>query len=127
MHSRMSEPAELAATAVPPPADAAAEQLSRDLGIGLGPAHLLVGAGHWSVEQVRGLSVGDLRDLGLDPADIERIRALVEARSAAPPAPVAVVGDPPPPARVAVDGEKIVTRWLDSVRKSERPKRRQLT
>jgi KaiC/GvpD/RAD55 family RecA-like ATPase len=119
----MSEPAELAAETARTGVDSAAELISRALGIGLPSAQALVSAGFGTLEQIRGLGEPQLKELGVEPTDIDRIRALVEAQSSGPPPSREVPTVPRP----AMDGDKIVGRWLDSVRRSERPKRRQLT
>ena len=118
----MSEPAELAAQAAPGAPDSAVDELTRTLGISEGAARALVTAGHTSVDQVRRLPAAALLELGVDARDVERLRTMAEAQSAEPPAAAAA----PPVARPAVDGDKIVSRWLDTVRKSERPKRRHI-
>jgi KaiC/GvpD/RAD55 family RecA-like ATPase len=99
------------------------EDLCRAFGIAPSTAQLLVAAGYRTPEQVRALSDADLRLAGIDPADIVHIRTGAEAQ--APEPPPASVNDPPPVVgRTAVSGEKIVERWLDTVKRNERPKRR---
>ena len=117
-----SDSAELTAPDPRSSRDGDIEELSRSLGIGPPSAQLLVAAGYRTPEQVRALSDADLRLAGVDPGEIGRIRAGAEARAPAPTAPAAA--DPPTTGRAAVNGEKIVERWLDTVRRSERPKRR---
>jgi KaiC/GvpD/RAD55 family RecA-like ATPase len=118
-----SDSAEMAA---PPPRGTRGsdtEELSRVFGIGPASAQLLVAAGYRTPEQVRALSDADLRLAGVDPSEIGHIRAGVEAQALDPPAPP--TPEPPPVVgRAAVSGEKIVERWLDSVKRNERPKRR---
>jgi KaiC/GvpD/RAD55 family RecA-like ATPase len=118
----MSEPAEVAAQVVPLGTDPAIDELARTLGIEPASAQALVHAGYRTPDQVRGLSAAALRDAGVTGADLDKVRTLSEAQSAEPPAVVPV----PTQARPAVDGDKIVNRWLETVRKSDRPKRRHL-
>ncbi len=114
----MSEPAELAARrdAVP---DDSATHLAEQLGIPPALAEKLIAAGHETPEKVRGLSDGELESVGLSGRDLERIRASAEAHTPQPPpAPEGATAGPRP------SDEKIVERWMESVRKAERPKRR---
>ncbi|HEY6238377.1 MAG TPA: hypothetical protein VIZ68_04245, partial [Thermoplasmata archaeon] len=119
----MSEPAELADPAAPRAPDSAVDEITRGLNISPTAARALVAAGYATLEQIRGLSEESLRDVGLDTAEIGRVRTASEAAAPLPPIDV----DAAPAGRPAVDGDKIVGRWLDTVRKSERPKRRHLT
>src|SRR5579871_265900 len=119
-----SDSAELAPAPPRPTREAAAEDLARTLGIGPASAQLLVAAGYRSPDQVRALSDADLRLAGVDPGEIGRIRAGVEAQAPEPPPTPAP--EPPTTARPSVSGEKIVERWLDSVKRTERPKRRKV-
>lgn len=119
----MSETAAPAVVAPPTAPEAAAEDLVRSLGIGEAAARALVAHGEMTVEQVRRLARASLLELGLDAADVEKIRTAAEAHSAEPPS---VPAASEPPARAAVDGDKIVSKWLDTVRRSERPKRRHI-
>ncbi len=125
MRSTMgSDSAELTPAAPRPTREAAIEELARALGIGPSSAQLLVAAGYRTPEQVRALSDADLRLAGVDPGEIGHIRAGVEAQAPEPPA--APPPEPPVVARQSVSGEKIVERWLDSVKRTERPKRRRV-
>ena len=113
----MSEPAELAAGSGRLVPESAAEELSRQLGLGPKAAQRLIAAGHTRADAVRSLSDGSLRDAGLDADDIQRIRA---SGSNGGSGAEAAIASPRP----KVSGEQIVDRWMDSVRKAERPKRR---
>ncbi|HZY91252.1 MAG TPA: ATPase domain-containing protein [Thermoplasmata archaeon] len=114
----MSEPAELAngRDAVP---DDPAVHLGKQLGLSPRLAERLVSSGHDSPEKVRQLSDTELGTLGFGPEDIQRLRTRAEAQSPDPPG-----NGAPAVERPRVSGEKIVERWMDSVRKTERPKRR---
>ncbi|HYK93901.1 MAG TPA: ATPase domain-containing protein [Thermoplasmata archaeon] len=114
----MSEPAELARGRDPGPDDPTA-QLSKQLGLSTELAEKLVSSGHDSPQKLRELSDAELESLGLATADIQRLRTRAEAQSRDPPG-----AEPAPAERPRVDGEKIVERWMDSVRRAERPKRR---
>ena len=118
----MSEPAVEAAGTASQHADPSVEDLSRALGIDPARAQILVAAGFRTVAQLREATPTALAEAGLEPSEIERVRSSLEARSLAPPA----GGEGAPKGRPAVDGDKIVGRWLETVRKSERPKRRHL-
>jgi KaiC/GvpD/RAD55 family RecA-like ATPase len=112
----MSEPAGVADARDSAP-DEPAANLSRQLGLSTGVAVRLVRSGHDSPEKVREMTDGELEGLGLAPDEIRRVRTASEAGAVGPPG----AADGPRP---AVDGERIVERWMDSVRKTERPKRR---
>ncbi len=118
----MSEPAEMSVETVRSDRDPAVEEIARGLGLAPGAAQRLVDAGYRSPDEVRRLPDETLRDLGLAPADLTRLRTLREAQAAEP---TAAAGAPA--ARPTVSGEKIVERWLDSVRKPDRPKRRHVS
>ena len=117
-----SEPAEMAAASEGENRDPVADALARALGIATGSARLLSGAGYHTVDEVRGLGDPELRRIGVGAADIDRIRASTEAQAATPPGRSAP--EVPTTPRPGVNGEKIVERWLETVRKTERPKRR---
>ena len=117
----MSEPAELAAPAAPVAPESAVEELARSLGIGEATARALVASGRTTPESVRRLPPAVLAELGIEGDDLVHLRTAAEAHAAAPPA---AAGAATPHA--AVDGEHIVSRWLDTVRKSDRPKRRRV-
>ncbi len=117
----MSEPAELAARRDTVPDDSAAH-LGELLGIAPALAEKLLQAGHDTPEKVREVSEKELRALGLSSSEVARVRAAAEAQRAEPPATPEAARPASEPSRV--NGEKIVARWLDSVRKAERPKRR---
>ena len=114
----MSEPAALAAEAAPSPADAGVEDLVHQLGLSRETAAKLVAAGYPRAEAVRALDEATLQGAGLDAEEVRRVKTAAEAKAAAPPA-----SDEAATKR-RVDGEKIVERWMDSVRKVERPRRR---
>ncbi|MCI4339675.1 MAG: hypothetical protein L3K06_03485 [Thermoplasmata archaeon] len=118
----MSEPAVEAAGTASNHADPSVEELSRALGMDPGRAQILVAAGFRTVAQLREATPTALADAGLEPAEIERVRSSLEAHALAPPP----GADGAPSGHPAVDGDRIVGRWLETVRKSERPKRRHL-
>jgi KaiC/GvpD/RAD55 family RecA-like ATPase len=122
----MNEPASVAAGAASSDVDPVVEELSHALGIDLLRAHRLVASGLRTAAQVREAPPAALAEAGFEPAEIEQLRTSLEAARVEPP-PVAAAADAPPVARPAMDGDKIVGRWLDSVRKADRPKRRRLT
>jgi KaiC/GvpD/RAD55 family RecA-like ATPase len=117
----MSEPADLAAN---PPASPEADvgRLMRELGVSGSTARALAEAGHTSAESIRLLHDDELEKLGVDPADLTRLRAQAEASSTDPPPMPS--SSPAKPVHAPVDGQKSVDRWMENVRHSERPKRR---
>ena len=119
----MSEPAIVAASTASPDADPAAEELSHALGIDRARAQRLLSVGLRTPSEVRAASPQTLTDAGLTPAEIDRLVVTVEATRQVP----AAAPDAAPSGRAAMDGDRIVGRWLESVRKSDRPKRRHLT
>ncbi|MGI0132638.1 MAG: DUF7504 family protein [Thermoplasmata archaeon] len=121
----MSEPAEEAAESARTARETAAEMIGRRFGLEPGPALRLADSGHVTIEEVRDLTDTTLQEIGLSSEDIRRIRTTTEAGSAhPPPADRAVEDRAGPTPRPPADGEKIVERWMDSVRRTERPKRR---
>lgn len=80
------------------------ETLERELGIGPGPAAALVRAGHRTPADVRGLAEDVLVGAGLSAEEAQRVRAGRRSSN-------------------AVDGQQIVQRWVQSVKKSDRPRR----
>ena len=86
---------------------APAERLARELSVEPPTAELLVAAGYTSPSEVRALSDAALREIGLEAEEIERLRAAGSSTGAD---------------RTAAG--KVVERWLGSVHRSERPKRR---
>lgn len=123
----MSEPADADLNSVPVPGDEAVQEIARQFGIGDGSARALHGAGYTTPEAVRTLSEAALRELGVDPADVERIRLNSEARAAEPPGiPHARSPSASAPTPAPIDGEKIVERWMVSARRTDRPKRRRV-
>jgi KaiC/GvpD/RAD55 family RecA-like ATPase len=119
----MNEPASEAEGATSADVDPSVEELSHALGIDPTRAQLLVRAGIRTVAQLRDAPPNALVDAGFEPAEIERIRAALEAGRVEPPP----AAEPTPVGRPAMDGDKIVGRWLETVRKADRPKRRHLT
>ncbi len=115
----MSEPAEMSVETVRADRDPAVEEIARALGLAPGAAQRLLDAGHRSSEEVRRLSDEALREIGLTDSEVARVQMVREAQAAEPPPATGAA-----PARTAVSGEKIVERWLDSVRKGDRPRRR---
>jgi KaiC/GvpD/RAD55 family RecA-like ATPase len=120
----MNEPASVAAGTASADVDPSVEELSHVLGIDPLRAQRLVSSGLRTPAQVRDAPVNALVEAGFEPDEIERIRATLEAGRVEPPA---IVPEALPGARPAVDGDRIVGRWLESVRKADRPKRRHLT
>lgn len=103
--------------------DSAVEQFGRVFGVGPEPSRRLVSAGYTTVDAVRALPEPTLRALGIGEADVARIRASAEAQAAQPPD----MGGATPSssgARAPVDGAKVLDRWMESVKRTERPKRR---
>jgi KaiC/GvpD/RAD55 family RecA-like ATPase len=118
----MSEPAEEAVVAVRAAREGPEEELQRVFGLGPGAARILAEHGYTTADALHRLDEGALEDMGLDPADIARIRAASEARTAEPP-PMASMNPAPEGPGAPEAGDRILDRWADSVRKSERPKR----
>ncbi|HKS59877.1 MAG TPA: hypothetical protein VJS68_03775, partial [Thermoplasmata archaeon] len=110
----MSEPAPSIALSHGPEAENAGEELARIFGIGRPAADRLVGAGYLTPESVRGLSDGDLSGLGLSNREVDQVRA-----SAATPVDSGKAGTGP-------DGDRILNKWMESVKKGERPRRRNI-
>ena len=120
----MSEPAEQgAASAEASPGDQV-RAFQRVFGLGPEPARRLADQGYSASDVLERLTDPALDDLGLDPEDIERIRTVREARLSEPP--TAALTEPAARGS-AQDGEKILDRWVDSVRKTEQPRRRAVT
>jgi KaiC/GvpD/RAD55 family RecA-like ATPase len=101
--------------------DSAVEEFARVFGVGQEPSRRLVSAGYTTVEAVRALPEPTLKALGLGAPDVARIRANAEAQSAQPPE---MGNGPGPMVRTPVDGAKVLDRWMESVKRSDRPKRR---
>jgi len=99
------------AEGIPAPSPAArsaeAGDLAKSLGVGADTAETLIQAGYTSVQAVRELSETALELLGVSTVDVERIRAK--------PAPAA--------ADRTVENDRIVERWVGTVRRPERPRR----
>lgn len=96
----------------PPGHGAGAEGLARSLGVSLELAESFLGAGYASPESVRGLSDESLEQLGAGPQDIERLRQAPANGGAA----VAVA-----------NSDQIVEKWMGTVRRSDRSRRRKVT
>ncbi len=88
-----------------------AADLAKSLGVGADTAETLIQAGYTSVQSVRELSETALELLGVSTVDVERIRAK--------PAPAA--------ADRTVENDRIVQRWVGTVRRTERPRRPRVT
>jgi KaiC/GvpD/RAD55 family RecA-like ATPase len=102
--------AEGAETPTPAPRPADVADLARALGVGAPTAETLVQAGYTSAQTVRELSQTALELLGVPTSDVERIRGRSAAAARAN------------PERTA-ENDRIVERWVGTVRKSERPRR----
>ena len=111
----MSEPASSSPVNAGPETEPAEAELARYFSLGRAAAQKLVRAGHFSVESVRNLSDEQLSRTGLEPNDVERIRA---ARTT----PTDGTGQTTP-----VDGRRVMEKWLESVKKAERPRRRSVS
>ncbi len=84
-----------------------AAELARSLGVGADTAETLIQAGYTSVQAVRELSETALELLGVSTVDVERIRAKPT----------------PTTADRTVENDRIVQRWVGTVRRTERPRR----
>jgi KaiC/GvpD/RAD55 family RecA-like ATPase len=104
----------VAAVAAPSPPSSARE-LARALGVAPETAERLWKAGFTSVEAVRGAPTAALEQAGLAPEELARLHP-PEAAAAERPA-----------ERAPADSEKIVERWVGTVRRPERTKRRRVT
>jgi hypothetical protein len=104
----------MTAVATAPPPSSAAE-LARALGVSPEVAERLWKAGLTSVEAVRDASSTALEQAGLAPEEVARVHS-----SGTSPA------ERPAPGAVA-DSERIVERWVGTVRRPERAKRRRVT
>ena len=105
----MSQPADAVAQSVPDgPAPGDAGSALNSLGLSPDTLRKLRQAGYSTPESVQALPEGKLRDLGLDVEEIAKLRA----------APTGEAPDGPDATERGVD------RWVDRVRKTERPKRR---
>ena len=93
----------------PGPAARSAEagELAKSLGVGADTAETLIQAGYTSVAAVRELSETALELLGVSTSDVERIRKRPEVAA---------------PDRT-VENDRIVQRWVGTVRRPERPRR----
>src|SRR5579862_1986316 len=118
----MSEPAARAAEAGGTLPESAVDELARQLGVAPATAQQLYAAGYLTPPEVRALSDETLRAIGLAPEEIQRVRITSEGVSPLPAADTSTA-----PTRPRVSGEKIVERWMENVRKTDRPKRRTVT
>ncbi len=107
----MSEPASEIAVPGPVPGESPSGGVPKVPGLRPEAARLLANAGYPSWESASALDDEALRSIGLESADIERVRA--------PP-------DGAAPAEVKA-GRGGVERWMDRVRNTERPKRRPIS
>ena len=118
----MSEPASELEAAGAGPAPTAADRLARELGIDPALAAKLVAAGYATPGSIRGLPAATLRELGVPPDLVARLAAAAEAPADRPPPRADEAA--PAKGRPPVDGQAIIERWRESVRKTERPRRR---
>jgi KaiC/GvpD/RAD55 family RecA-like ATPase len=88
-----------------------AGELAKSLGVGADTAETLIQAGYTSVQAVRELSETALELLGVSTVDVERIRAKPASST---------------PDRT-VENDRIVQRWVGTVRRPERPRRPRVT
>ena len=91
---------------------AEAADLAKALGVGADTAETLIQAGYTSVASVRELSETALELLGVSTSDVERMRKRPESAAA--------------PDRT-VENDRIVQRWVGTVRRTERPRRPRVT
>jgi KaiC/GvpD/RAD55 family RecA-like ATPase len=100
-----------------PPEDPArpapAGDLARALGISTELAEAFVGAGHTTAQAVRALPTEALEHLGASAADVDRIRAADAAPAAG--------------GTAAATSDQILERWVGSVRRPDRTRRRRVT
>jgi KaiC/GvpD/RAD55 family RecA-like ATPase len=108
----MSEPAPSIALPHATDPQGPGAELARFFGIGRGAADRLVDAGHVTVQAVRALSDGELAEIGLSAQEVDQVRSAN--------APGTDGGRP----RIGPDGERIVSKFLESVKKGEKPRRR---
>ena len=85
-----------------------AGEFAKALGVGTDTAETLIQAGYTSVQSVRELSQTALELLGVSTNDVERIRRRPEAAAGAD---------------RTVEHDRIVQRWVGTVRRPERPRR----
>jgi KaiC/GvpD/RAD55 family RecA-like ATPase len=90
----------------------AAADLAKALGVGADTADTLIQAGYTSVPAVRELSQTALELLGVSTSDVEHIRRKP---------------DPATPVDRTVENDRIVQRWVGTVRRTERPRRPRVT
>ncbi len=102
----------LAATG-PASRSAEAGDLAKALGVGADTAETLIQAGYTSVQSVRELSETALELLGVSTSDVERIRRRPDTA--------------PATADRTVENDRIVQRWVGTVRRAEKPRRPRLT
>ena len=102
----------LAATG-PGSRSAEAGDLAKALGVGADTAETLIQAGYTSVQAVRELSETALELLGVSTSDVERIRRRPDTT--------------PATADRTVENDRIVQRWVGTVRRAEKPRRPRLT
>jgi KaiC/GvpD/RAD55 family RecA-like ATPase len=107
-----AESATVAGTPVPP---TSAAELAQALGVTAEAANRLWKAGFTSVDAVRDASRGALEKAGLSAEEVGRLR----------PAEASPTGRPA--AASSFDSERIVERWVGTVRRPDRTKRRRVT
>ena len=110
----MSGSANDAQPPAPAPRAASASDLARSLGVSTQLAESFLEAGYASAGAVKALGTDELERLGASAADVDRIRASGAAPDGGPGA-------------AAVNSDQILERWVGSVRKPERPRRRRVT
>ena len=95
----------------PPARAGSASDLARALGVSNELAEAFLAAGHSTAAAVRALPTEELERLGASAADVDRIRAAGGGTAA---------GE-------AVNSDQILERWVGTVRRPERARRRRLT
>jgi KaiC/GvpD/RAD55 family RecA-like ATPase len=95
-----------------------ASDLARALGVKPDTAERLLHAGLSSPESAREASAADLDRAGIPADEVERIHSTAAPSAEAPEAEA--------PAATVVDSEQIVERWVGTVRRPERSRRRKL-
>jgi KaiC/GvpD/RAD55 family RecA-like ATPase len=105
----MDGAAENATTVSPPARSPSGAELGRALGLSSGSGEVLVAAGYTDPDQVRRLTDEELAKVGLPPEQVAHLRASPPGggASAAP-----------------LDSDRILERWVGTVRKTERGRRK---
>ena len=115
----MSEPASELADAGASVDGSASEEFARVLGVSALSSRRLAQAGYTTVASVRELSSGTLEGLGISPEDVDRIRSGPRDPSNG--------GSSLLETTPESDREQIANRWVDSVHRTERPRRRRVS